>query len=398
MEIPKNIVKTIQTLSQIDDEQVQRFLTHFYEERHLYRTIINQMPFGVIVIDSQQRVVITNDNMLPFLKTTKKDPRGMKLEFYDENLNNNVEEIFYAGTYDQTCRIEVQDPRFAYLHWNSVPIFTLSEGDELDYLVIIIRDITEDVIRNRKLFQAEKLSFLGTLTAGIAHEIRNPLNNLVIRMNIMEELLKGVEGDYRKELEEEIDDVKKELSRLNSLTSDFLKIARPFKLQRLPCKLHDLLTEVVQAFVPQLKEKNVNIEMELQQEDKEIYIDPKNMYQAFYNLIKNAIETLDESGKIKIKGWYEKGKSIIEIMDTGKGIPDEHLKKIFEPYFSTKRFGSGLGLMNVYNIVKAHDGDIQVDSTVGKGSTFRIEIPITRGKTRSLPFPDEHENIFRKEG
>lgn len=398
MEIPKNIVKTIQTLSQIDDEQVQRFLSHFYEERHLYRTIINEMPFGVIVVDAQNTIVINNEVVLPFVKTSKKDARGVHLEFHDEFLNDNLSEIFSVGTYDQTCRIEVQNPRFAYLHWNSVPIFTLTEGDELDFLVIIIRDITEDIMRNRKLFQAEKLSFLGTLTAGIAHEIRNPLNNIFIQLSIMEELVASSEISVQDELQEEIDELKKELERLRRLTSDFLKIARPFKIRRLPCQLNDLLKEVVQSFSREFEKKNISVNMDVCQQKRDIYVDPKNLYQALYNLIKNAVESIKSEGTITIKGRYEKDKFIIEISDTGKGIPAEYLKKIFEPYFSTKRFGSGLGLMNVYNIVKAHDGEIKVNSTVNKGTTFSIEIPITKGGARSLPWPDEPGVTLHKEG
>ncbi len=391
MEIPKNIVKTIQTLSQIDDEQVQRFLSHFYEERHLYRTIINEMPFGVIVVDAQKGIVINNDVVLPFIKNKKKDPRGSELEFYDENLNNNLTEIFSTGTYDQTCRIEVHNPRFAYIHWNSIPIFSLSKGDDLDYLVLIIRDITEEVMRNRKLFQAEKLSFLGTLTAGIAHEIRNPLNNLFIRLSIMEELTGQIQEPLQKEMREEVEGLKTELERLSKLTSDFLKIARPFKIRRVPCNLYDLLKELLQSFRREFQQKNIQVELDVSNKEKNLYVDPKNIYQAMYNLIKNAIESIEEKGTISLKVWYGKEKCYIEVSDTGKGIYEKNLGKIFEPYFSTKRYGSGLGLMNVYNIIKAHDGEIQVDSTVDKGTTFQVKLPITKGGTKSLPWPGDQE-------
>ncbi len=253
-------------------------------------------------------------------------------------------------------------------------------------------------IRQRHILQSEKLASLGTLMAGIAHEINNPLSNISTSCQILEEEIEDPDLEYKKQL---LTQIEEQTDRARNIVRSLLDFSREkvFKREVLPLRrLVEDTVKFIKAHIP----AGVSLRVDIP-EDVVIFADKQRMQQAFLNLIKNAAESIEDEGTVSVTARKQSGHDIdaaqrmgpfkymgnrdrcvadistvdIEIKDTGSGIPPEHLERIFDPFFTTKDVGkgSGLGLSIVYEIIDEHGGCIAVDSMVGKGTTFLIRLP-----------------------
>jgi signal transduction histidine kinase len=253
-------------------------------------------------------------------------------------------------------------------------------------------------LRQRHLVQSEKLTSLGTLLSGVAHELNNPLSNISTSCEILKEEIEDAHMEYKKDLLLQIEE---QTDRARNIVRSLLEFSRDkeFKKEKIPLKT--LFEETIRFVKGQVPTKvSIGIDMP---DDIFIFADKQRIQQAFLNLIKNAIESIADEGTVSIRAQKRRaidkieaeteiynylkyrGKCTleedtvdIEIRDTGEGIPHELLSKVFDPFFTTKDVGkgSGLGLFIVHEIIEEHDGCIAVDSEVGKGTTFLIRLPI----------------------
>jgi two-component system, sporulation sensor kinase A len=233
---------------------------------------------------------------------------------------------------------------------------------------LLIRDVTERKKTERTLIEAEKLSMAGQLAAGIAHEIRNPLTALKGFLQLMKLDLK-TKSDYW-------DIMESELERIETISNELLFLAKPRSTELKPISLKKLIQEVSLLLETQAIMHNIIINKHFPNEEIVIYGNEVQIKQVFVNLIKNAIEVMPNGGHIFINMEKDGGFVNISVIDQGCGIPEEHLEKIGQPFFSTKKEGTGLGLMITYNIVQNHHGTISVSSQVNVGTTFTITLPL----------------------
>ncbi len=236
---------------------------------------------------------------------------------------------------------------------------------------LIHRDM---VLKDRQIMQSEKLASLGQLAAGIAHEIRNPLG---IISGSAETLLKQDVPETRQEM---VRYIMEESERINSMINNFLNFARPQepKLQR--CDLGNLLSRILQLITPQAKSRNVEIVREIPDEPLMVRIDPEQIQQALMNISLNALEAMPQGGVCSVVLLRNgKDRAVIKLSDTGPGISEEFLPKIFDPFLTTKDKGTGLGLSIAHKIVENHDGTISVSTRPEKGTTFVINLPCESG-------------------
>ncbi len=238
------------------------------------------------------------------------------------------------------------------------------------YYTVILRDQTQRKEMEERLLQAERLAAVGQTASYLIHEIKNPL---IIIGGFAQQLLKRIDPKDRDKLEI----ILKEIERLESLITDVRDFTKSIEIERKECDLNALILETISFFKDEASKYGIEIIVELDSDiPKTIKLDPDLMKQVLINLIKNAIEAINEQGSLKISSRLEKSVVKIEISDTGCGISEKYLKEIFNPFFTTKKKGTGLGLTISYRIVKAHGGIIKIKSKEGKGTTCTILLPI----------------------
>jgi len=238
---------------------------------------------------------------------------------------------------------------------------------------------------------SQKLAALGRLMAGVAHEVKNPLNAMTIHLELLKQKLQrqavavgapvgAVGGDPGSlpptDLTKHADVISKEIRRLDEVLNGFLKFARPDELKLQPVRLAALISEIVTSVAPEAEQRHVVLKTECPETLPEINADPGMLSQALLNLALNACQAMPNGGTLKLACRAISGRRIeIDVEDTGVGIPPENLKRIFDLYFTTKEKGSGIGLSMVYRIVQLHDGEVEVQSTPGRGTRFRLLFP-----------------------
>jgi two-component system, sporulation sensor kinase A len=231
---------------------------------------------------------------------------------------------------------------------------------------VIIRDISYRKVAEKLVSDSEKLASLGQLAAGIIHEIKNPLTAVKGFLQLLKE---SYSHAY-------LDTIESELTKALETLQNLLQVSKPDLQEEpfVPINISEELTSILLLF----QEKLYSLEVEKDIRDSGIIlVGEKNSFlKAFFNLIKNAIEAIEGKGKIKIEHYYQVGWIHIKVSDTGVGIPQEKVKMLGTPFFSTKTEGTGLGLNQVYTTIHEHGGIILVDSVVGEGTTFHIQLPV----------------------
>jgi len=223
---------------------------------------------------------------------------------------------------------------------------------------------------------SRKLAALGRLMAGVAHEVKNPLNAMTIHLELLKQKIEKVTINPTPGLEKHVNVIASEIRRLDEVVSGFLKFARPEELKLQPVHLASLISDVATTAAPEAERRGITIKSECPEHLPKINADPGMLAQALLNLALNACQAMPDGGTLKI-GCRAAGRGCVEIdvEDTGIGIPPEHLSRIFDLYFTTKEKGSGIGLSMVYRIVQLHGGEVEVQSTPGHGTRFRLIFP-----------------------
>jgi len=252
-----------------------------------------------------------------------------------------------------------------------------SEDKEFKGAVAVIHDITELKKYEEEAKRAERLSALGNLAAGVAHEIRNPLNAISITtQRLKSEFVPQKDQEEYKAFTQIILD---EIKRLDSIINQFLSLAKAQKLNLIPTDMNIFLNEITNLAEVEANEKNIRLIRAIDNLPK-TKIDPEEMKKAILNIMLNGIQSMPSSGELSVSSYLDDTQRniFIRIKDSGTGIPKENLSKIFQPYFSTKEKGTGIGLSIAYRIISDHNGKIEVESEVGKGTVFTIKLPITQ--------------------
>jgi signal transduction histidine kinase len=224
--------------------------------------------------------------------------------------------------------------------------------------------------------QRDRLSALGNMAATVAHEIRNPLNSVSMG-------LQRLKGEFRPTQDEEeysrfIELMRGEVQRLNSIVEEFLSLARPLEIKPEPVRIDELLKEMAVLVESDAKSKKVEIKVVVPPELPAAWVDRNYFKQALLNLILNGMQSMPHGGLLTLEAKVAHGKMVVIVADTGDGIPKDILPRIFEPYFTTKTKGAGLGLSIARRIVEAHGGTLTVDSAVGQGTRFQLAVPMSR--------------------
>ena len=239
--------------------------------------------------------------------------------------------------------------------------------------VLLFKDLSEIRALRREIARNQRLASVGRLAAGVAHEIRNPLSSI-----------KGLATYFKERYQDKLDDQQianimiQEVDRLNRVVGQLLDFARPIKISKKPISMQALIQDSLKLVERQASEKNITIETRFPAQMDPVSVDSDRLNQVLLNLYLNAIDSMDEGGRLEIliPNAAQKHTTEIKIIDDGNGISPEDLAHIFDPYFTTKATGTGLGLAIVHNIVDAHGGKVMAESHPGRGTTFSIRLPL----------------------
>jgi signal transduction histidine kinase len=242
--------------------------------------------------------------------------------------------------------------------------------------VVAVYAVRRVVLLERRARDAERLAELGTLTGGLAHEIKNPLSTVQLNLQLLAEDLTPDNPAYPR-IVNRLKTVQKETSRLRDILDDFLRYAGQLELDRQPTDLNELLEELVDFFLPQAQQQKAKVRLRRSEGPLVAPVDPRLIKQAVLNLMLNALQAMPEGGELILSASQDDGAALIDIIDTGKGIPADAIDKIFEAYYTSKKGGTGLGLAMTQRIVKEHGGQLTVTSDVGKGSDFQLRLPLS---------------------
>ncbi|RMF92476.1 MAG: HAMP domain-containing protein [Candidatus Schekmanbacteria bacterium] len=257
-------------------------------------------------------------------------------------------------------------------------------GKSFNKMMKDLKEAKENLEEKQKeiLAQSEKLASLGQLASGIAHEIQNPLAGISGALRVIQSEIKAITKDS--EVEGILDKILSQIERLSRTTKDILSFARPSKPMFVPLNINKVIEKSLFFAREAAKQKGVEIVENLSEKLPEISADPELLRQVFLNIMLNGIQAMDRGGVLTISSNLNSSPSgiIVEIADTGCGIPEDVRKNIFNPFFTTKHQGTGLGLYIVKGIIENHNGEISVESTVGKGTTFKIVLPQNLNESR----------------
>jgi len=334
------------------------------------QSVLEGMAEAVIVVDEEKRIVQINQACENLCGCSDTPSDRENLHSLSAELAEAVLRLEEEGL--AASEIEIQRP-----DGSLVPVIISTSAIEVAgkrYTTIILSDLTDRKEAEQLALHTQKYKTMAEVSAGMAHEIRNPLN--AIGMNVQRLKLEfSPEKESRSEYEDFIDTIRSEVARLNSIVEQFLGLASFPEPKMELSRIDKLVRETLNFIRPELTRRGIKLVANLA-EAPEFLFDPGQIKQVVTNLVNNATESMEDSGTLTIEGTLRGGSYRITLSDTGPGIPAQERERIFEPFFSTKRSGMGLGLAIVGRIVNEHGGTVRVESEQGSGATFIVSIPV----------------------
>ena len=393
--------KVLGRISRLDTEGLQTVVQRLARERNFLETLFNTIEDGVLVVDENGRVLYFNEAVTQLIGMHSDGEGGHISDFLPDLDWEKISKMDASGG-DRIARheFEVHYPRSRFLRLYAAPLDGKAIGSS--GVALILHDATEARQKTFEAIESERVQALTLLAASVAHEFGNPLNALHIHLQLMERGLKKLKNEepvtdkkngsrqdplWREttdKLEQYLEVCKGEITRLDYIITQFLQAIRPAPLQLKLASLNDVLDKTVELLKPELENRGLTVKMKRGRQLPEVPLDATQMQQVLVNLIKNAMQAMSRGGTLTLHTGEGSDGVWVSIADTGGGIPPEQIARIFEPFYTTKKKGSGLGLMIVQRIVRAHGGKIEVESRVGQGTTFRIWLPSHERKPKLL--------------
>ncbi len=396
-------------IGRLDAEGLQTVVQRLARERSFLETLFNTIEDGVLVVDENGRVIYFNQAVTWLLGLPAGvEGRPVKELFPDLEWERILRFDTAGGRRVVRHEFEVHYPRSRFLRLYAAPLDGEAAGSS--GVALILHDATEARQKTFEAIESERLQALTLLAASVAHEIGNPLNALHIHLQLMERELKKMKAppertpggarprrraaaadadlaESARRLEQYLSVAKGEIHRLDYIVTQFLHAIRPTPPQLKPAPLNEVVGKTLELLRPELENRGLSVKVRLDPHLPLAPLDPVQIQQVLVNLIKNAMQAMTAGGTLRLQTGEGSDGVWVSVADTGGGIPQEQINRIFEPFYTTKRKGTGLGLMIVQRIVRAHGGRMDLESHLGRGTTFRIWLPLHERKVRLLEAP-----------
>ena len=389
----KLLKKILADYSSYPSSEVEKLIREEVTEGDIYRSLFDSLSEAHIVVDRNGKIKLINKTVFQILPHSQslrlKEGSSVCKSFPDEDMKIYIESIIQGRAKndqkDFTFQIG-QDMRTIRVDYAKV------STDADSFLDIRLKDISEDLRKEVRLRRSESLASMTTMAAGIAHEIKNPLAAMKIHLQLMRKAFSKHGSLTGEEAEKYLSVLDEETDHLNSIAVDFLFAVKPMNIELRLGSISDVIEETISFLMPEAEEKGIEVASSIQKFLPKIEIDPKYVRQALLNIIENAFAAMNGGGKLTVTLKQEGNYLVLRIKDTGGGISNELLSKIFEPYFTTKATGTGLGLTVVYKVMKEHNGEIHVESEIGKGTCFTLSFPVPSSERTALEDLENEHN------
>ncbi len=392
------IDRLIERLDRLDPSSVQGYVLKLVREKGLLETIFQTIREGVIIIDHELKIEFVNQAAISLLGLPQNvlDPPGQKIGRYLRDLDWDRLMRQDPAEWERVSRreIEVFYPSHRYLLFYLLPYEDQYHPESrLGMATIILHDVTDLRRRAETELETERLNAITMLAAGVAHEIGNPLNSLNIHLQLLERYFRQqAENKDNTEAKELLEVALEEVQRLDHIINSFLKAIRSTPGEFAPVSLKDLVSDTLRVMKPEIQNRQVAVECEWGTGIPLVQGDPDQIKQALYNIIKNAIQAMpggEDENKLHIALSAGPGTVSLAVADNGKGISPDELGNIFNPYYTTREDGTGLGLVIVERIAREHGAELGIESKPGRGTVFTITFPLRESRSRLLESPDE---------
>jgi len=400
------IERALKKLPKMTAEQITELLLSSAQENERLESVLDSLAEGLLVCDETHNLILINkaaERLLPLVFHDQGE-RPLWTSVSHERIAEFRKTALQGGDRVEDREFDVECKGIQRLL--AVSVLPLVKDRRVTGSLVHVEDITEKRGKEARLRRAENLASLTTLAAGVAHEIKNPLGSISIHIQLIQKALKasraacsdtpgpaepsGPMQDLSNApfdlLDKYLMVVNEEIDRLNRIVVDFLFAVRPMDMEIREGDMNNVIRELIEFVRYELQALGIECVLKLAPDLPFLEYDERYIKQALLNLIKNAMAAMSGGGKLTIETSYQGNEARILIQDTGIGIPEENLSKIFEPYFTTKESGSGLGLTLVFKIIKEHRGEISVKSKEKEGASFLITLPIPQKETKLIAY------------
>lgn len=373
--------KVADRIDKLDSADRRRQFKALADEIGFLESVFNTLSEGILVVDAEGILIHSNAaaerlTACPLSKGRGKSVRDLLPNWeWNHLLHPSVAGEGWARKV--SCEIELAYPEHRILELGALP-----NGDAV---VVIIRDVTSTYERLADQRESERTDAIKDLAAGLAHEIGNPLNALSLNLQLMaREFRRDPDSERRERLLSDVATAQNEIKRIADINRGFLNAMRPIRPNLAPGSLADPLKDTLKAMKPQIEDRRICVLLDLPPALPPACLDRAQMEQVFFNLVKNALEAMKDGGELAIALDSDDDVITISFRDSGKGMTPDAVAALFEPYRTTKQSGTGLGLMLSRRIVRAHGGEIDVESKEGAGTKFTVRIPRLEKRVRRL--------------
>ena len=377
----KNLQGEIE-LNLVEKKDLKQQLKDIKSEKDLYERLLHWIPDGILVADEKDQIFFSNKQAQNFFFPNNWEdlPEGKIFPSFFKEILDSTRSLDFLSFHRE---IELLNPELQYLSITCIP-FERREAPPLR--VFFIKDVTRQIQSDSREVSPDFVDNL-TFSAGIAHELGNPIAALSLHAQLLNRLLSKTRPskEDRSQMQNSVNTLNRELSRLDTTLHGFLDAVRPTNPRFTLESIAEVIESVLLTLDARAKAGKVQFRFKKPSEDEALFMDAGRIKQALTNVLLNAVEISREDSFVDISLREKKESMEIQVTDYGTGIPASEITRIFDPFYTTKETGNGLGLLVTYRVIKDHGGNISVKSKPGEGTTFFISIPLRRKAVQKLP-------------